>query len=105
MRQERFGSSLKYLRCHSPGGRVMAAGRTPCAMVQALTPCGEKNARPPLLQLLHLLHLVELFFENRSLPIFDNEIWSLRLSCTRCAWKMAGIFSPQKYWVAIKAVG
>jgi hypothetical protein len=56
-----------------------------------------KNARPPLLQLLHLLHLVELFFENRSLPIFDNEIWSLRLSCTRCAWKMAGIFSPQKY--------
>src|SRR5262249_37794653 len=55
-----------------------------------------KNART-LLQLLQLLQLVKLFLENRSLPIFDDEIWSLRLSCTRCAWKMAGIFSPQKY--------
>jgi hypothetical protein len=62
-----------------------------------VTTTGPSLSRHPLLQLLHLLHLVELFFENRSLPIFDNEIWSLRLSCTLCAWKMAGIFSPQKY--------
>ena len=27
MRQEHFGSSLTYVLCYSPGGRVMAAGR------------------------------------------------------------------------------
>ena len=35
----------------------------------------KKTRAHPLLQLLHLLHLVESFFENRSLPIFDNELW------------------------------
>jgi len=46
---------------------------------------------------LHSLHLVELFFENKSLLIFDNKIWSLQLRCTRCTWEMVGIFSPPKY--------